>query len=129
MDSSSFQTKAGFTLIELLVTVAIIAILAVIALPVYQSYRVQAFDTVAKSDLKAAITALEAYAIGNGAYPASSADLLASGHSLSQGVSFTTYKVGNWNGGQTVHMHVKHASSPNKWHVNYPKEGGVIEIR
>lgn len=70
----------GFTLIELLVVVVIIGILAAIAIPVFLNQREKAADSAAKSDLKNAATAQEAYAVDNaGAYTASVAGLEAAG--------------------------------------------------
>lgn len=120
----------GFTLLELLIIVAVVSVLAAIAIPLYNNVRVEASDTVAKSDLRNAMTALDLYFIDNPNYPATSADLLASGFSLSKDVSFTKYKRETMaNGNPTVHMHVQHAGSPNAWHANYPKEGTEIQIR
>src|SRR5215467_10809996 len=58
--------EQGFTLIELLVVVAIIGILAAIAIPQYATYKQQAADSKAKSDLHNMATAMEAYYGSNG---------------------------------------------------------------
>ncbi len=62
------RKESGFTLIELLVVVAIIGILAAIAIPQFQAYRQRGYDSGAKSDLRNAATAEEAYFIDNDGY-------------------------------------------------------------
>ena len=120
----------GFTLIELMVVVAIIGILSFIAVPLLASYRVKAYDTTAKIDLKNAMKFLDFYFIENDTYPETSDDIQAAGFKLSKDVSFTSYSIGTFGDGQpTAHMHIKHSSSSNAWHANYPSEGTEIEIR
>ncbi len=123
------RNENGFSLIELLIVVAIIGVLAAIAIPRMTESKVPAYDATAKADIKNAITAIEMYNIKNGTYPASESDLLASGFSLSSGVSFDRYSLDTNNGIQSIHMHLQHAKSPNAWHAKYPEEGTQIEIR
>lgn len=66
--------EQGFTLIELMIVVAIIGILAVVALPMYQNY-------VAKSQITSAVAEL------NGAKP--QYELILNGASVSGGGAFT----------------------------------------
>ena len=60
--------ERGLTLIELLVVIAIIGVLAAIALPQIIGYRQIAFDAQAKSDLRNAANAQEAYFLIEGDY-------------------------------------------------------------
>jgi prepilin-type N-terminal cleavage/methylation domain-containing protein len=124
------KNEKGFTLIEMMIVVAIIGILSFIAVPLFASYWVKAYDNTAKVDLQNTMKFLDFYFIENDTYPETSDDLLAAGVKLSKDVSFTSYSIDTFGDGQpTVHMHIKHSSSSNAWHANYPKEGTEIEIR
>lgn len=63
------RKRTGFTLIELLIVVAIIAILAAIAVPNFLEAMTRAKVSRVKSDLRAAATCMETYAVDNNAYP------------------------------------------------------------
>lgn len=68
------KNQKGFTLIELLVVIAIIGILAAIAIPQFKSYRERGFDAAARSDLRNAAVAEEAYFVDNDTYLACADD-------------------------------------------------------
>jgi type IV pilus assembly protein PilA len=69
------KNQKGFTLIELLVVVAIIGILAAIAIPQFASYRKQAFCSRVESDLKNAMTTIEAFYAANETYVGADANI------------------------------------------------------
>ncbi|AMJ56050.1 MULTISPECIES: pilin [Stenotrophomonas] len=70
------KKQQGFTLIELMIVVAIIAILAAIALPMYRDYVAKSQLAAALAEINPAKTALEVALQENGAYvPATPQDL------------------------------------------------------
>jgi len=121
------KKQVGFTLIELLVSIGILSILVAIAIFHYQNYRVRAYDTAARSDLKNAMIALETYYLDNAIYPANYSDLSANGFNSSKNVCFTKYDLENAE--QRVHIHIMHTASPNAWHTRYPDDGGDVDHR
>jgi len=63
------QMPRGFTLIELLIVVAIIAILAMIAVPNFLEAQVRAKVSRVRTDMRTVATALEAYFVDHNGYP------------------------------------------------------------
>ncbi|MCA9484200.1 MAG: prepilin-type N-terminal cleavage/methylation domain-containing protein [Nitrospina sp.] len=60
------RDEKGFTLIELLIVIAIIGILAAIAIPQFNQYKVRAFDSAARSTLHNIYLACKAFWIDSG---------------------------------------------------------------
>ena len=102
------RNTKGFTLIELLIVVVIIGILAAIAIPRFASTKEKAFDSAAKSDLRNAMSAQEAYFADNQEYGAVSALAL----TTSTGITLTG--AGSAAG---YSMSAKHSGSPKTWTV------------
>ncbi len=125
----SVSSGAGFSLIELLIVVSIIGIIAAIAVPNFIESKAAAGDAAAKADLKSVMRALDQYLIVFGSYPASEAELSRVGFTSTANVTFSTFNLDTDDGVQSVHMHVQHSASSNKWHARYPKEGREIQPR
>ncbi len=104
------RRNEGFTLIELLIVVVIIGILAAIAIPRFAGTKEKAFDAAAKSDLRNAMTAQEAFFADNQSYTSDVAELE---WQASQGVTLTI----NSADGTGYDMTAGHSSSGSSWCV------------
>lgn len=113
-----------------MIVVVILGILASIGIANFQSTQQRAIDGSMKSDLHNAMTAIEVYKVQYGELPPDLASFLSSnGYQLSPGAVWDKFDREMKDGSLSIHMHVEHPESPNKWHAHYPADGGEIEIR
>ncbi len=116
------RNTKGFTLIELLIVVVIIGILAAIAIPQFASTKERAFDAAAKSDIRNAMSAMEAYYTDNQVY--NPAALGSSSFTTSQGITISSA-----GSAQGYAITATHASSANSYHVVVGSAGGTTQGR
>ena len=90
------KTNSGFSLLELMICVAIIADIAVIAVPSFVRSREFAQDTRFGSDLRIAVEAFEMYAAEHNGYPPNAPTAV-----VPQGMAQYLQSV-NWGAGNTI---------------------------
>ena len=113
----------GFTLIELLFVVAILGILVAIAIPQFASYRKRSFNSAARSDIRNAATAQEAYYVDHGIYSDDLAFLTHSPYNLytSEGVTLSV------NGSASSYTIIAYHTSGNKTYTLTGPGGNISD--
>lgn len=84
-DGDWAMRNAGFTLIELMIAVAILAIVAAVALPLYNQYSQRTYRAEAQADLLNCAQGLERYAAQNFNYSDATLDDVCAPRSVAQG--------------------------------------------
>lgn len=90
------RREGGFTLIELVVVMAIIAVLASLAVPIFTAQIKRAREAVLREDLHVMRNAIDAYTMDKGKAPQSLNDLVQAGYLRSIPVDPMTHSSDTW---------------------------------
>ena len=112
----------GFTLIELMIVLAIIGILAAIAIPQFNAYRIRSFNSNAQSDLRNLAIAQEGYFVNENMYSSDVTTLSMAPYGFTQSKNVTIGAVGSTSGFTITSFH----PSGNKTY-SLAGPGGIIE--
>src|SRR5262245_38434772 len=80
MERNTVSGKRGFTILELMIVITIIAILAAIAIPMYQSIVLRSKETVLKNNLHELRTSIDQYTADKKKAPQTLQDLVDAGY-------------------------------------------------
>jgi len=69
------RTSKAFTLLEVLISIAILAVLAAISIPIYAQYKVKLNNAIAVTDIINIQVVIQSYESANDAYPSSLTDV------------------------------------------------------
>lgn len=114
--------ERGFTFVEILVVILLIAVLAAVAIPTFLSQQAKAKDPQAKSAVRNAASALEAFYASTGSYDGATKAALEEVEPSLNEVADENFEV-TPNGTAGYELRVKHADTGNEFTIS--KNGGV----